>query len=186
MASLVSSSSPLASPQALWGRAFEEVCERIGPAFARPETRERAQAYLRGLLSPIERKNGWQLAEEAGEATPSAMQYLLDRARWESDRLRDEVRAYMWEKLGDPEAVLVIDETGFVKKGTKSVGVQRQSSGTAGRIENCQLGVFLSYASPRGHSLLDRELYLPKSWTQDPARCRKADVPAEIGFATKP
>ncbi len=175
-----------ASPEAVWGAAFEEVCERISPVFARPETRERAQAYLRGLLSPIERKNGWQLAEEAGEATPYAMQYLLDRARWESDRLRDEVRASVWEKLGDPEAVLVIDETGFVKKGTKSVGVQRQYSGTAGRIENCQLGVFVSYVSPKGHTLLDRELYLPKSWTQHPARCQEADVPAEVGFATKP
>ncbi len=180
----LSSSAP--SPEAVWGAAFEEVCERIGPVFARSETRERAQAYLRGLLSPIERKNGWQLAEEAGEATPYAMQYLLDRARWESDRLRDEVRAYVCEQLGDPEAVLVIDETGFLKKGTKSVGVQRQYSGTAGRIENCQLGVFLSYASSQGHTLLDRELYLPKSWTQQPARCREADVPAEVGFATKP
>jgi len=174
------------SPEAVWGAAFEDVCERIGPIFARSETRERAQAYLRGLLSPIERKNGWQMAEEAGEATPYAMQYLLDRARWESDRLRDEVRGYVCEQLADHEVVLVIDETGFLKKGTKSVGVQRQYSGTAGRIENCQLGVFLSYSSPKGHTLLDRELYLPKSWTQDPARCREADVPAEVGFATKP
>src|SRR6266516_200105 len=181
-----SSSSPAPSPEALWGAGFEEVCERIGPVYARSETRARAQAYLRGLLSPIERKNGWQMAEEAGEATPYAMQYLLDRARWDADRLRDILRGYVCEKLGDAKAMLVIDETGFVKKGTKSVGVQRQYSGTAGRIENCQLGVFHSYASPRGHSLLDRELYLPKSWTQDPARCRKADVPAEIGFATKP
>ena len=174
------------SPEAVWGAAFEDVCERIGPIFARSETRERAQAYLRGLLSPIERKNGWQMAEEAGEATPYGMQYLLDRARWESDRLRDEVRGYVCEQLADHEVVLVIDETGFLKKGTKSVGVQRQYSGTAGRIENCQLGVFLSYSSPKGHTLLDRELYLPKSWTQDPARCREADVPAEVGFATKP
>ena len=110
----------LSSPEAVWGAAFEEVCKRIGPVFARSETRERAQAYLRGLLSPIERKNGWQMAEEAGEATPYAMQYLLDRARWESDHLRDEVRASVREKLGDPEAVLVINETGFLKKGTKS------------------------------------------------------------------
>ena len=174
------------SPEAVWGAALEDVCERIGPIFARSETRERAQAYLRGLLSPIERKNGWQMAEEAGEATPYGMQYLLDRARWESDRLRDEVRGYVCEQLADHEVVLVIDETGFLKKGTKSVGVQRQYSGTAGRIENCQLGVFLSYSSPKGHTLLDRELYLPKSWTQDPARCREADVPAEVGFATKP
>ena len=110
----------ISSPEAVWGAAFEEVCKRIGPVFARSETRERAQAYLRGLLSPIERKNGWQMAEEAGEATPYAMQYLLDRARWESEHLRDEVRAYVREQLGDPEAILVIDETGFLKKGTKS------------------------------------------------------------------
>jgi SRSO17 transposase len=180
------SSSPPPSPEAVWSAAFEEVCERIGPVFARSETRERAQAYLRGLLSPVERKNGWQIAEEAGETTPYAMQYLLDRARWESDRMRDILRGYVCEQLGDAQAVLVIDETGFVKKGSKSVGVQRQYSGTAGRIENCQLGVFLTYASPKGHSLLDRELYLPKSWTQDPARCREADVPAEVEFATKP
>lgn len=186
MGSPLSSSSPSSSPEGIWGAAFEEVGERIGPVFARSETRERAQTYLRGLLSPIERKNGWQMAEEAGEATPYAMQYLLDRARWESERLRDEVRSYVCEKLGDDQAVLVIDETGFVKKGTKSVAVQRQYSGTAGRIENCQLGVFLSYASARGHTLLDRELYLPKSWTQNPARCREADVPTEVGFATKP
>ena len=186
MASQESALSSSPSPEAVWSAAFAEVGERIGPVFARSETRERAQVYLRGLLSPVERKNGWQLAEEAGEATPYAMQYLLDRARWQSERLRDIVRGYVCEQLGDPEAVLVIDETGFVKKGTKSVGVQRQYSGTAGRIENCQLGVFLSYASPKGHTLLDRELYLPKSWTQNPARCREADVPTEVGFATKP
>jgi len=186
MGAQLSSSSFAPSPEAVWAAAFEEVCERIGPVFARSETRERAQTYLRGLLSPVERKNGWQLAEEAGEATPYAMQYRLDRARWESDGLRDILRGYVCEQLGDAKAVLVIDETGFVKKGTKSVGVQRQYSGTAGRIENCQLGVFLSYASPKGHSLLDRELYLPKSWTQERARCREADVPASVGFATKP
>jgi SRSO17 transposase len=181
------SSSPFApSPEAVWAAAFDAVCERIGPVFARSETRERGQAYLRGLLSPVKRKNGWQLAEEAGEATPYAMQYLLDRARWESDSLRDNLRGYVCEQLGDAKAVLVIDETGFGKKGTKSVGVQRQYSGTAGGIENCQLGVFLTYASPKGHSLLERELYLPKSWTQDPARCQEADVPVWVGFATKP
>ena len=175
------SSSPFApSPEAVWAAAFDAVCERIGPVFARSETRERAQAYLRGLLSPVKRKNGWQLAEEAGEATPYAMQYLLDRARWESDSLRDILRGYVCEQLGDAKAVLVIDETGFVKKGTKSVGVQRQYSGTAGGIENCQLGVFLTYASPKGHSLLERELYLPKSWTQDPARW-KASRRAGLG-----
>ena len=142
--------------------------------------------YLRVLLSPVERKNGWQVAEEAGEATPYAMQHLLDRAKWDPDGVRDELRSYVIETLGEEAAVLVMDETGFLKKGSKSVGVQRQYSGTAGRIENCQLGVFLSYASPKGACLLDRELYLPKSWTQDPERCREAWVPAEVGFATKP
>jgi len=152
----------------------------------RQEARERIGVYLRVLLSPVERKNGWQVAEEAGEATPYAMQHLLDRARWDADGVRDELRSYVSETLGDEAAVLVIDETGFLKKGSKSVGVQRQYSGTAGRIENCQLGVFLSYASARGASLLDRELYLPKSWTQDPERCQEAKVPAEVRFATKP
>lgn len=186
MTSLLSSSPPLSSPEAVWSAAFDKLCERLGLVFARAETRVRAQAYLRGLLSPVERKNSWQLAEEAGEATPYAMQYLLDRARWQSDCLRDILRDYVCEQLGDATAELVVDETGFVKKGTKSVGVQRQYSGTAGRIENCQLGVFLSYSSPKGHTLLDRELYLPKSWTENPARCQQADVPADVGFATKP
>jgi SRSO17 transposase len=186
MTSLLSSSPPLSSPEGVWRAAFDELCERIGLVFARAETRVRAQAYLRGLLSPVERKNSWQLAEEAGEASPYAMQYLLDRARWQSDCLRDILRDYVCEQLGDARAELVVDETGFVKKGTKSVGVQRQYSGTAGRIENCQLGVFLSYNSPKGHTLLDRELYLPKSWTENPARGQQADVPADVGFATKP
>ncbi len=186
MTTQLASASTSLSAEAVWREAFEDVCERIGPVFARSETRQRAQAYLRALLSPVERKNGWQLAEEAGEATPYAMQYLLDRARWDSEPLRDLLREYVCEPLGDATGELVIDETGFIKKGTKSVGVQRQYSGTAGRIENCQLGVFLSYASPKGHTLLDRELYLPKSWTQDPARCQQADVPPDVGFATKP
>ncbi len=144
------------------------------------------RTYLRVLLSPVERKNGWQVAEEAGEATPYAMQHLLDRAKWDPDGVRDELRSYVSETLGDEAGVLVIDETGFRKYGSKSVGVQRQYSGTAGRVENCQVGVFLSYASAKGACLLDRELYLPKSWTQDPERCREAQVPAEVGFATKP
>jgi SRSO17 transposase len=152
----------------------------------RQEARERIGVYLRVLLSPVERKNGWQVAEEAGEATPYAMQHLLDRAKWDPDGVRDELRSYVTEMLGDEAAVLVVDETGFLKKGSKSVGVQRQYSGTAGRIENCQVGVFLSYASAKGACLLDRELYLPKSWTQDRERCREAWVPAEVGFATKP
>jgi SRSO17 transposase len=143
------------------------------------------RTYLRVLVSPVERKNGWQVAEEAGEATPYAMQHLLDRAKWDADGVRDELRSYVSETL-EEAAVLVIDETGFLKKGSKSVGVQRQYSGTAGRVENCQVGVFVSYASAKGACLLDRELYLPKSWTQDPERCREAQVPAEVGFASKP
>lgn len=181
---LSTTSSP--SPEESWSAAFADICQRMSPCFGRSETRQRAQMYLRGLLSPVERKNGWRLAEDAGERTPYAMQYLLDRASWVSDDLRDHLRGYVSDTLGDPEAVLVIDETGFLKKGTKSVGVQRQYSGTAGRIENCQIGVFLTYASPKGHALLDRELYLPKSWTQDPARCKAAAVPENVVFATKP
>src|SRR5512133_4277515 len=144
MGAQLSSSSFTPSPEAVWAAAFDAVCERIGPVFARSETRERAQAYLRGLLSPVERKNGWQLAEEAGETTPYAMQYLLDRAAWDSEQVRGVLCRYVREKLGDDKGVLVIDETGFLKKGLKSVGVQRQYSGTAGRIENCQVGVFVT------------------------------------------
>src|SRR6266496_1309788 len=178
--------SSFPSAEELWTAEFQEVCERIGPSFARSETRKRARIYLQGLLSPIERKNGWQLAEEAGESTPYAMQYLLDRAVWDAEQLRDMLREYVRETIGDATGMLVIDETGFLKKGTKSVGVQRQYSGTAGRIENCQIGVFLTYTTTAGHTLLDRELYLPKSWTNDPERCREADVPPTVSFATKP
>lgn len=179
--------SPFAASAAeIWIDAFEEICQRMSPCFVQVQTRQRAQAYVRGLLSPVERKNGWQLAEEAGETTPYAMQYLLDRAMWDSEQLRDVLCRYVEEMLGESTAVLVIDETGFLKKGTKSVGVQRQYSGTAGRIENCQLGVFLTYASQAGHTLLDRALYLPKSWTQDPDRGLEAHVPTEVSFATKP
>ena len=131
-------------------------------------------------------QNGWQVAEVVGAINPYALQHLLDRAKWDPDGVRDALRAYVWETLASPNAVLVIDETGFLKKGRKSVGVQRQYSGTAGRIENCQVGVFLSYASSRGHALLDRELYLPKSWTDDQKRCQEAHVPKAVTFATKP
>jgi SRSO17 transposase len=158
----------------------------MSSVFARSETRKRARAYIQGLLSPIERKNGWQLAEEAGESTPDAMQYLLDRAVWDAEHLRAMLREYVKEAIGDVHGMLVIDETGFLKKGGKSVGVQRQYSGTAGRIENCQIGVFLTDTNQAGHTLLDRELYLPQSWTNDPQRCREADVPTSVGFATKP
>jgi SRSO17 transposase len=169
-----------------WADQFERLCERIGPRFARPEVRRRAAGFLRGLLGRVDRKNGWQLAEHAGETSPDGMQRLLTTSRWDSDALRDDVRAYVTEHLGDPGGVLVVDETGFLKKGNKSAGVQRQYSGTAGRIENCQVGVFLAYASLRGRALVDRELYLPKEWASDPARRAAAHVPDRVGFQTKP
>jgi SRSO17 transposase len=146
------------------------------------EPRRRALAYLRGLLGNVGRKNGWQLAEHAGERTPDGMQRLLATADWDPDQVRDDLRAYVVEHLGDPSAVLVVDETGFLKKGTTSVGVQRQYSGTAGKVDNCQLGVFLAYASRTGRAFLDRELYLPRAWTDDPQRCGAAWVPARSGF----
>ena len=173
------------SPGWVWEELFEEMCERIGPLIGRLETRKRAKAYIRGLLSQVDRKNGWQLAEELGEKTPYSIQYFLDRSKWDADVLRDELQKYVCEKLGDKNGIGVLDETGFLKKGNKSVGVQRQYSGTAGRIENCQIGVYLSYTSVFGHTLLDRELYLPKSWIQDPERCREADIPESVKFETK-
>lgn len=171
---------------AAWARGLDAVVGRIGPRFGRKEPRRRATAYLKGLLAPVERKNGWQLAEAAGDRTPDGMQDFLARMRWDADLVRDDLRAYVVEHLGDPAAVLVLDETGFVKKGTKSVGVQRQYSGTAGRIETCQIGVFLGYASKNGRALIDRALYLPQSWTEDRARCREAGVPEDAVFTTKP
>lgn len=171
---------------AAWAAGLEEVHARIAPRFARSEPRERVLAYVRGLLAPVERKNSWTLAEEAGEATPDGMQRLLGAADWDADAVRDDVRDYVVEHLGDPAAVLVVDETGFVKKGNKSAGVARMYSGTAGRVENCQIGVFLTYAAPAGRTFLDRELYLPKAWTEDRDRCAGAGVPAEVEFATKP
>jgi SRSO17 transposase len=169
-----------------WAAELERLGARLALRFGRVEPRRRALAYLRGLLAPIERKNGWQLAEAAGDATPDGMQDFLSRMRWDADQVRDDLRAYVVEHLGDPDAVLVLDETGFVKKGTHSAGVQRQYSGTAGRIENCQIGVFLAYASPKGHALLDRALYLPERWAADAARCAQVGVPEGVVFATKP
>jgi SRSO17 transposase len=134
----------------------------------------------------LERKNGWHLAEAAGDHTPDGMQEFLARVHWDADALRDDLRAYVVEHLGDDDAVLVLDETGFLKKGTKSAGVHRQYSGTAGRVENCQIGVFLGYASRHGRALIDRALYLPQTWTNDRPRCRDAGIPDEVAFATKP
>jgi len=143
-----------------WAVWLTEVERRIMPRFARREARRQAWAYLRGLLSPVERKNGWQVAEVNGAPTPYGVQHLLGRAKWDADEVRDDLRPYLVEHLGDPQAVLVVDETGFLKKGQHSAGVARQYSGTAGRIEHCQIGVFLTYASPQGHVLLDRDLYV--------------------------
>jgi SRSO17 transposase len=171
---------------AAWTAGWDEIQQRIGPRFARSEQRQRVRGYVDGLLSPVERKNGWQLAEQAGEPRPYGMQRLLAGAKWDADAVRDDLRAYVLQHLSDPRAVLVIDETGFLKQGTKSVGVKRQYSGTAGRIENCQIGVFLAYAAPQGHVLLDRELYLPREWADDAERRQEAGVPDEVTFATKP
>lgn len=165
---------------------WAELERRLTPHFARSEARARALAYIAGLLSPAERKNGWQLAEITGDPNPYGVQHLLGRAIWDADILRDQLRTYVTDYLADDHAIGVIDETGFLKKGRHSAGVARQYSGTAGRVENCQVGVFLAYASRHGHTLLDRELYVPKEWTDDQARCRAAGVPEQRGFATKP
>ena len=171
---------------ARWAKGIEGVHECIAGRFRRPEPRRRALDYLRGLLSPVERKNGWQLAEQAGDATPYGVQHLLSTYVWDAGLVRDDLRDYVVEHLGDVHGVLVVDETGFLKKGNKSVGVQRQYSGTAGRIENCQIGVFLTYASAQGRTLLDRELYLPRVWADDLERRREAGVPEKVAFRTKP
>lgn len=141
---------------------------------------------MTGLIAGLERKNGWTLAEHAGEVGPDGMQRLLRRADWDVDGVRDDVREYVADRLGDRDAVLIADDTGFLKKGLRSAGVQRQYSGTAGRTENCQIGVFLAYASRHGHALVDRELYLPESWTDDRVRCRAAGIGDEVEFTTKP
>jgi SRSO17 transposase len=169
-----------------WGEGFARVAALLGKQFARAEPRQRAMAYLRGLISPIERKNGWQLAEYAGEKQPYGMQHVLGRAVWSADAVRDDLRTYVVEHLGEADAVLVVDETGFLKKGTKSVGVARQYSGTAGRVENCQIGVFLVYATARGRTFLDRELYLPRAWATDRPGRTAAGVPETVRFMTKP
>jgi SRSO17 transposase len=176
---------PTAAQVEQWADELVVVGERLGPHFARSEPRERARGYVRGLLSAAERKNGWQLAEHLGDATPDGVQHLLARAAWDSDAVRDDLTRYVADHLGHPDGVLVVDETGFLKKGTKSVGVGRQYSGTAGRIENCQVGVFLGYASKKGRALLDRALYLPKEWADDAGRRKAAGVPEAVAFATK-
>jgi SRSO17 transposase len=163
-----------------------DLAGRLAPHFARSEPRQRVMVYVRGLLSSVERKNSWQLAEVSGDATPYGFQYLLGRADWEADAVRDELRHYLVQHLGHLHAVLVIDETGFPKKGRHSAGVARQYSGTLGKIDHCQVGVLLGYASQLGQTLLDRELYVPQAWTNDRERCRKAGIPAARRLATKP
>ncbi|MEU6576564.1 IS701 family transposase [Streptomyces sp. NPDC046805] len=170
----------------MWNDELEELFLRTGHRFRRVEPRRRMRDYIRGLLGPVGRKNGWQLAEYAGHRTPDRLQRLLNGARWDADELRDDLQHYVAERLGEPDGVLILDDTGFLKKGTTSAGVQRQYSGTAGRTESCQIGVFAAYATTQGRALVDRELYLPKSWTDDRDRCRAAHIPDERTFATKP
>jgi SRSO17 transposase len=171
---------------ARWTRQLDALHARLAPHFVRPEPRRRARVYLQTVLAGAERRNGWQLAEAAGEATPYGMQRLIASATWDADAVRDDLRAYVAEHLGDPGGVLIVDETGFLKKGDQSAGVQRQYSGTAGRIDNCQVGVFLAYASRRGHAFVDRALYLPEAWCDDRPRCRAAGIPDAVAFRTKP
>jgi SRSO17 transposase len=179
----------MAIPQhdmAVWRSELEALKARLGGLFGRRDARRQAGLYLEGLLSAVERKNGWQLSEAIGDARPWRTQRVLSQVQWDQDAARDLCRDYVLEHLGDEDGVLVVDETGFLKKGSKSAGVARQYSGTAGRIENCQIGVFLGYASRHGHALIDRELYLPKAWAEDRARRTAARVPDAVAFATCP
>jgi len=169
-----------------WRDSFEAFHARFAHLFVRRESREQAAKYLRGLLAPVERKNGWQVAEAVGDATPDRMQRLLYRVDWDADAARDILEAFVVEIFGHPDGIGVLDETGFLKKGVHSVGVQRQYSGTAGKIENCQIGVFLTYSTPTGHVFLDRRLYLPENWCEATPRRTTAQVPADVVFQTKP
>jgi SRSO17 transposase len=169
-----------------WEASFRDFHARFAPVFARSESREQARKYLRGRLAPVERKNGWQMAQAVGDPRPDAMERLLYRAPWDADAARDLLEQFITETFGDPEATLVVDETGFLKKGDKSAGVARQYTGTAGKVEGAQVGVFLSYAAPRGHVLLDRRLFVPEAWASDEARRTAAKVPGAVVFETKP
>jgi len=169
-----------------WRREFDELMLRVGGRFARVEPRRRMAAFVRGLLAGLPRVNCWTIAEHAGENGPRGMQRLLSAAVWDDAGVRDDLRGYVLEHFADPGAVLVVDETGDLKKGTATVGTQRQYTGTAGRTENAQVAVYLAYAAPAGTAFIDRALYLPRSWTSDPARCRAAGVPGDTAFATKP
>ena len=163
------------------------MIDRIAPRFCRYEPLRHAGELMAGMVSGLDRKNCWTIAEHRGDATPDGLQHLLSRAKWDADAVRDDLRDYVVDAFGDPGAILILDETGDVKKGVHSVGVQRQYTGTAGRIENAQVAVYLTYAAPRGHALIDRALYLPESWAEDPDRCDDAGIPINRrGFATKP
>jgi SRSO17 transposase len=168
-----------------WGTELRSLHARLAPYFARPEPHHRSLLYLQGILSDVARKNGWQLAEQAGESRPDGMQRLLTNAVWDENGVRDQLRNYVLAHLGDPYAVVAIDETSFPKRGNQSAGVARQYCGSTKQVENCQVGVFLSYISNLGHTLLDRELYLPRHWLEDRARCEKAAIPEAVGFQTK-
>jgi SRSO17 transposase len=170
----------------LWAASLREAKRRIRPLFTQERVAVSAGLFLDGLLGPERRKTGWMRAEAAGDPGPWRQQAILGRGRWEADALRDIARDYALEALADADAVLVIDETGFLKQGRSSCGVARQYTGSAGKIANCQIGVFAAYASRHGHAFIDRALYLPKAWTDDPARLASARVPPEVGFATKP
>lgn len=165
---------------------FNNLMYRLAPVFSGEPAFKNAQKYIKGLLGPVERKNGWQMAEYLGESTPYAIQQFIYRGRFSADEMRDIGRSYVAEHLGDEDGVLVVDETGFLKQGDKSCGVKRQYSGTAGRVENCQIGVFLTYAGSKGHCPIDRRLYLPIEWANDSKRRKEAGVPEEIDFRTKP
>src|SRR6266566_2037084 len=169
-----------------WAQELFQLHARLAPRFARPEPRRRALLYLQGILSETARKNGWQLAEHAREGSPDGMQRLLSDAVWDTDGVRDELRADALEHLGQESAILVIDETSFPKRGKRSAGVGVQYCGTTGQVENCQVGVFLSYVTARGHTLIDRELYLPFAWCEDRERCRAVGIPESVRFQTKP
>lgn len=170
----------------LWASELRDAKARMRPLFTQERVAASAGLFLDGLLGPERRKTGWMRAEAAGDPGPWRQQAILGRGRWEADTLRDLVRDYALEALADADAVLVIDEAGLLKQGKASCGVRRQYTGSAGKITNCQIGVFLAYASRHGHTFIDRALYLPKDWTRDPTRLRAAHVPEGIGFATKP
>lgn len=169
-----------------WSEMLGDLHERIGCRFTRSEARERVRRYLFGLLGEVERKNGWRLAEAIGERDPQGVQRLLNSAKWDAGAVRDDLREYVVEHLGDEETgILIVDETGFLKKGEKSVGVSPQYTGTAGDTVNCQVGVFLAYSSNKGAAFVDRALYLPKGWTSNPVRRAEAGIPEEITFRNK-